>query len=332
MALANTLPPPRPLRLPAERQLLRPGHADAVYDLDFAGGGANAAALTAAGFTFARTGAAWDHSGTSYATGVPRIVVGSGLLIEGARTNLYTHNDTLAAQTITPASGSFTVSAWGTGSVVLSGLSSATVDAGSSTTMTGDASTTLTITPSGTPGALIVNAEAAAFKSSPIVTAGSSVTRNAESCTVTRAAGTFSQGSMVITALAANASSGGTSQYLWIVDDNSTANRIGFNRAATTSIPSLFAVAGSATQANITTAAVSDGTILRAAFRWAANDLALSVNGATVAIDRVITVPATTIERLGTGAGANSYAYMFIRRVRRYSRLLTDAELAAASS
>jgi hypothetical protein len=98
LALANALPPIRPLSLPAERQLLRPGHAGTVYDLDFASGGADAAAITAAGLTFARSGAAYGMDGTSFADGVPRIVSGSGLLLEAAaRTNLALRASDLSA-------------------------------------------------------------------------------------------------------------------------------------------------------------------------------------------------------------------------------------------
>lgn len=58
-----------------------------AYDLDFING-ATAQSITNAGFTFARTGSAWGPDGTLFATGVPRIISGSGLLLEGASTNL----------------------------------------------------------------------------------------------------------------------------------------------------------------------------------------------------------------------------------------------------
>jgi hypothetical protein len=99
-----TLPVARPARLASRLPPVRPtgGSSGAVYDLDFQYGGASSTDLTAAGFTFARTGTAWGEDGTAFATGVPRIIPRKGLLIEGARTNSIRNNSMTGAVAGTP--------------------------------------------------------------------------------------------------------------------------------------------------------------------------------------------------------------------------------------
>jgi hypothetical protein len=428
VALANTLPLPRPLRLPAERQLLRPGHAGAVYDLDFAGGGANAAAITAAGLTFARSGAAWDMTGASYATGVPRIVSGSGFLIEGARTNLVTYasdysqaywtknNATLTANNVVAPDGtttastiaesattgalrssSITISAATTytaswhvknnnatwlrftvsletaltnyvrcwvntstgaiGSATASGGSGITASAQSSTALGGGwhrvsltfstASATAVFlsmnTASADQGNTRANAgsgagigtawatwqaqlEVGSFASAPIPTAGGTVTRAAETCTATRS--DLAHGSLVLEG--AMPPGTGAGQYLWAGDDATADNRVVLYGDATNL--TLVVTAATVAQGALTATRPAALATFKLACRWSTNSLAMSLNGAAVTGDVSATIPTLTTERLGHGPSAGSEWHGYIRRVRRYVRPLTDAELVMATT
>lgn len=64
--------------------------------------------LLASGFAFARSGPAWDENGVMYADGVPRIVPGKGLLVEGARTNFALHSNCKTGFPYNPLGGTLT--------------------------------------------------------------------------------------------------------------------------------------------------------------------------------------------------------------------------------
>ena len=105
------------------------------------------------------------------------------LVPEGAATNLFIGSDApTAAKNITVTAQSYTVSFWGTGSVVLSGVASGTL-AGTgasnrvSLTVTATAGT-LTVTPSG--GVLRIQVEARSIATSYIPTTSAAVTRVAD--------------------------------------------------------------------------------------------------------------------------------------------------------
>jgi hypothetical protein len=91
----------RYLTVASDADLQAAATSELVYDLDLIGG-ANAASITAAGFTFARSGTAWDLDGVAYSSGIPRITA-QGLLLEAARTNICLQSQTFANATWTKA-------------------------------------------------------------------------------------------------------------------------------------------------------------------------------------------------------------------------------------
>jgi len=129
--------------------------------------------------TRASTGYAKDSSGNwiSFGSNILRIT-DLGILVEDARTNLFLNSQAPVTQIITVANGTaYTVSVYGTASVVLSGAGTGTATQGTDVTFTAS-TTSLTCTVSGAGGAFQnVNVEAGSFSSSPIVTTSTSATR-----------------------------------------------------------------------------------------------------------------------------------------------------------
>ena len=144
--------------------------------------------------TFTRAGTAWywDFAGVlqSAGTDVLRFHWSKadasylGVLIEAAATNLLLNNTTLSTQTRTITNtAQYTLSFYGSGSIVLSGAAATTVTGTSATVRTtytfSAVSTSLTLTVSGS--VTYAQLETGASATSVIVTAGAAVTRPADS-------------------------------------------------------------------------------------------------------------------------------------------------------
>jgi len=107
-----------------------------------------------------------------------------GLLVEGARTNLYLNSAVPALQTITVANSStYTISFYGTGSIVVSGAYSGTITGSGVNVLTQKTfvagSTSLSMAaPTGT--VINVQVELGSYATYRIITAGSTITRAAD--------------------------------------------------------------------------------------------------------------------------------------------------------
>jgi len=118
----------------------------------------------------------------------PATLALKGLLMEEARTNLFLNSQAPATQTITVSNATaYTVSFYGTGSIVLTGALATTMNGTSATALTSftgtSGSTSLTCTCSGS--LANVQVEAGTFATSRIVTAGASVARSQDNLSTT---------------------------------------------------------------------------------------------------------------------------------------------------
>lgn len=151
----------------------------------------NTVGLTDGSFTRASTGTYFDSAGVlqSAAANIPRITYNratkefEGLLLEPASTNLLLNSTAVATQTVAVSTTSYTLSFYGTGTVVISGGHTATVIGNANalvrTTLTfasTSSSVTLTITGSVTQGQLELGTAATSY----IPTTTVAVTRAAD--------------------------------------------------------------------------------------------------------------------------------------------------------
>lgn len=285
----------------------------------------------AAGVLAAGTAMRCDHT----VSGTPL-----GLLVESARTNLVLNSDTLVTQSVTVAAAAHTLSFYGTGTVTLSGVSTAGPLVGTGTsnrvslTFTPTAgSLTLTVTGSVT----LAQLEAGDYPTSYIRTEGATATRAADNITTLATKFPFNENEGTIVyafdyAGAGSATGSGSRRSLSL--QSTTTNRHlylnqGGNRlqvAAQTTADGNVAVLTSA-------GSVAVETPVRSAYRYKADDFALSVDGAAVTTDTSGAVP-TGLTTLWIGqAGSNTFHVNGHVRILTYlPRGLTDSELVARSA
>jgi hypothetical protein len=180
--------------------------------------------------------------------------------------------------------------------------------------------------------AVFAQLELGGFPSTPIVTTGTSATRSAETCIATRVAATLNQGTLLVEAtMAPGLSASGTNHYAWAVSDGSVSNRVGTGVGATGTQFGIVSVSGVATGSTNAVATVAAAASFRTALRWATDNVALSLNGATPVTDTSAAMPSVTSERIGTDHASGQHWFGHIRRVARYGETWTDARLKAAS-
>jgi hypothetical protein len=262
-----------------------------------------------------------------------------GLLLEEQRTNLLLNSATLSTQNVTVTAVAHTLSFTGTGTVTLSGVSTAGPLVGTgagevnrvSLTFTPTAGT-LTLTVSGT--VTDAQLEAGSLRSSYIPTTTAAATRSADLGSITGASfsswyrqdeGTvFAEGSVVQPVTAGN-------QFFFRTSDNGYSNSIALN-IQSTGFPSLATSAAGVFDGNASSiVSLPANTAAKFIGAYAANNLGVSLNGATVATDLSATIP-TTLNRLDIGSdhlGFNRIRSGIIRRLTYWPQRLPNSSLVA---
>jgi hypothetical protein len=252
----------------------------------------------------------------------PVTLAPKGLLIEEQRTNSLLASSILGSQVVVCGAVPYTLSFYGTGTVVLSGTHIATVvGTGAYPTRT-----TYTFTP--TAGVLVLTVtgsvtsaqlEAGAFATSYIPTVASQVTRAADSASMigTNFARWYTQG--VGTVFVDSAQVAGGANTLAFTSAGTNIIRLGGGRM------DVF-VAGTQVASLGTTTA---GTVKHAG-AYSTNDFALSVNGAAVTTDTSGAVPIVDSATFSSSVGG--YANGTIKRIAYYPRRLANTELTSITS
>lgn len=174
----------------------------------------------------ASVGYAADASGnwTLFGNNVARIT-NQGLLVEEAGTNLFLNSATPATQTITVVNASvYTVSVYGTASIVLSGAGTGTVTQGNPVTFTAG-STSLVCTVSGAGGTFQNGqVELGAFATSPVRTTSGAGARAADAVAVTSVVKTSAPFLLFADATPIATNAFATTQFVLSVSDGTTNN------------------------------------------------------------------------------------------------------------
>jgi hypothetical protein len=253
-----------------------------------------------------------------------------GVLIEGARTNLFLNSATGSTQSVTVAAAAHTLSFEGTGTVTLSGTSTAGPLVGTgalnrvSLTFTPTAGS-LTLTITGTVER--VNLEAGAFGSSWIPTTGSSATRAADVLTYTAGVGYPIR---IWSEFEPNAVS--TNQSILFVSDGTINNEAAI-RLNTGGLPTYLSLSGGALQSNSTVGSAAANTVYKFAARFATNSVRGAFAGTLGPADTSATNPATPIVlNVGSSRTGTEQLFGYIRRIAVIEGAGTDADLTAMTT
>lgn len=293
--------------------------------------------------TFSRASSAtyFDSTGViqTAATNVPRIDCDPvthavrGLLLEEARTNVLLNSATLGTQSVAVTAQSYTLSFYGTGTVTLSGaFAGSLVGTGAFPTRAQlvftPAAGTLTCTVTGS--VLNANLEPGSFfPTSYIPTAGAASTRAADVCGISSAnMGFFASpgGSWFAEFTPAIAMSGGTAAR--IIAQPSTGGITALYLNSSSQISQYDGV-GVAPTTNTLPTITSTG---KAASTWAPGQARTCLNGGAIASAATLTTGYGVFASGGVGfmtPSATSAENMtgYIRNVRYWSRVLSDAEM-----
>lgn len=256
-----------------------------------------------------------------------------GVLIEGARTNLFLNSATGATQGVVVTAAAHTLSFRGTGTITLTGTSTAGPLVGTGVsdwvtlTFTPTAGT-LTLTVSGS--CTNVQLEAGAFRSSWIPTAGASVTR---------AADVLSIGSpgidtpLTLWAEFQRLGDTGAIEALLQADDG-TANERTVLRITAGDLVSAFMVDGGVTQGDVSVAGtLALNTTYKAAAAFATNRVQSCRDGTLGTADTTATVPTTpTSLRIAANSVPAQFAFATIRRAAVFNTALSNAQLQTITS
>lgn len=285
------------------------------------------------GWSFARASAAeaQDAAGNfvQFASGEIRRT-DKGILIEGARTNLFLNSLVGATQVITVAAVAYTLSFYGTGTITLLGASTAgpLVGTGANNRVT------LTFTP--TVGALTctvtgsctrVQLEAGAFASSHILTAGASATRAADVLTVSSPGVSFPLGLFVEFERVLDT---GGNEIQFGVDGGSSADMSMLSLSSSDLVRGQISASSSSQMDATVSGAVAVGVTTKAALRIAANNGIVAKNGSLASQDTSVTTPAAPTRILfGQGGGGATPSFGYLRRAAIINFAPSDAQLQA---
>jgi hypothetical protein len=198
------------------------------------------------------------------------------LLLEPQRTNLLLNSATLSTQSVTTTAVSYTLSFYGTGTIILSGAFVRTLTGTGasnrvSTTFTSTAAVLiLTVTGSVTNAQL----EVGAFATSYIPTTSATVTRNMDGCSKTAISSILSstEGTLFVDFVFISPDAGRIT-----IDDGSTNNRIWFT--VQTSGISIESRVGGAASTGFGSSPLTIGTRYKTAIAYKNNDFAFYING-----------------------------------------------------
>lgn len=289
-------------------------------------------------FTRATVGTAETAAGEiiQFASGALRRT-DRGVLLEGARTNLFLNSATGVTQGVVVTAVAHTLSFRGTGTITLSGASTAGPLVGTGVndrvtlTFTPSAAT-LTLTVSGS--VTNVQLEVGAFASSWIPTAGASVTRNADVLTISSPGVTYPLSLWAeCERVVASGAAGGAAEIAMQVDDGTDAERANI-AVATTQIARGVMTDGGVSQASVTAgAALGLNTVYKMAGRFSLNSVQFCRDGTLGTHDTSATVPATpTTLRIGNVVAGTSAPFNYIRRLAVFNSALNDAQLQTITS
>lgn len=291
------------------------------------------------GWAFTRATTANYHNSdgtlTSFGSGVPRL--GSrGLMLEGARTNLFLNSDAGATQNVTVTAAAHTLSFYGTGTITLSGASTAgpLVGTGASNrvslTFTPSAGT-LTCTVSGT--CTNVQLELGTGASSYISTAGASVTRNADLPVITLTDPAYPLAMWVEFELFADV---GLNQVMLTVDNNSGLGTERTSlRVSAADFSSATMVSGGVQVADVNAGtAVATSVVYKLAGRFALNDVQSALDSVLGTVDTSAALPVGTpvTLRFSGRADGSQLMFGFLRRAAIFTSALTDSQLQAITN
>ena len=190
---------------------------------------------------------------------------------------------------------------------------------------------TVTSIGNGTSGIYIWGAqlEAGAFPTSYIPTTSAAATRAADNASMT---GTNfsswynqSEGTMVCSSDSPQTTT--TAAMNWYLTNN-TVDNVMINRKNLSNTISNAVVVGNVAQGDIASGTtISANTVVRSAFSYKLNDLAISVNGASIGSDNLANIP--TVEKLflGSNASAGQVLNGHIQSIRYYPRRLANGDL-----
>ena len=309
-----------------------------------------------AAFTFTRASTATDGqytdaSGSSYNTlGVNTPRVGSnGLLIEDQRTNFLLNSDAPVTQVPTLAARTYIMWVIGTGSVTVT-PGTATITTGNGGTASAGTPLLFIVTVGGTVNITVTGsltryqcegtAAGGSLTNTPtsyIPTTGAAVTRAVELCSAPTSSAWFNTVgfSMACTCMAPYARTTGLNVAAQ-VDDGTTNNRVALGAQAGLTSGRLidYFTAGTLDGTAITAGALTAGVPARIAGAASAAGLNVSLNGGAVANAASPNFPGAALNRLVIGAGMAGVAPWngYISRIRLWARLLSNAELIAASA
>ncbi len=258
-----------------------------------------------------------------------------GLLLEGARTNLFVQSAAPADQTITVNAVTHVLSFYGTGTVTLSGVHSATVSGAG----TYPVRTELTFVP--TAGDLTVSlAGQVQFPqleegdaSSSHVPTGAAATARAEDVATVPLGSWFDpgQGTLVFSGWLIGAAA---NDRIIEIDSGVTSDRLSILWNSSLGKPQFQVWESGAVQAAVAPggASVGFGAPFRVAVGYAANDFAISLNGSDAVTDSTGLLPSgLTTLRLGRSVWG-AQGLMLAESVVCYPVRLSDAELKALSA
>ena len=250
---------------------------------------------------------------------VPRLDYSNGscpsILVEPQRTNLLLNSETLATQSVTVTAQPYTLSFYGSGTVVLSGTHSATVvglgTARKTYTFTPTAGIlTLTVTGTCTKGQL----EAGSYPTSYIPTVASSVTRNADVISKTGISSLIGQteGTIFVEEVydASIANNGGLDDTLVSLTDGTSGNLISiFHYGLGIGSVLFFIRLSNVTQVAISTSKPTSGTY-KIALAYKNNDVVAYINGVQIGTDTNASIPSTSaitlVEPITTNAATKT--------------------------